>query len=54
MSCCTLYRDGGAGTATERMCAVAGYYDISSKADRGDIFIVHDQKSAYRTPLELG
>ncbi|XP_058654683.1 uncharacterized protein ccdc142 isoform X4 [Onychostoma macrolepis] len=33
------------------MCAVARYYDISSKADRGDIFIVHDQKSSYRTPL---
>ncbi len=26
-------------------------YAISSKADRGDIFIVHDQKSSYRTPL---
>ncbi len=26
------------------------YYDISSKVDRGDIFIVHDQKSSYRTP----
>ncbi len=33
------------------MCAVARYYDISSKANRGDIFIVHDQKSSYRTPL---
>ncbi len=33
------------------MCAVARYYDISSKADRGEIFIVHDQKSSYRTPL---
>ncbi len=33
------------------MCAVARYYDISSKADRGDIFIIHDQKSSYRTPL---
>ncbi len=32
------------------MCAVAQYYDISPKADRGDIFIVHDQKSSYRTP----
>ncbi len=26
-------------------------HDISSKADRGDIFIIHDQKSSYRTPL---
>ncbi len=41
----------GTRTATERMCAVALYYTISSKADRGDIFIVHDQKSLYRTPL---
>ncbi len=32
------------------MCAVERY-DISSKADRGDIFIVQDQKSSYRTPL---
>ncbi len=40
MSCCTLYRDGGARTVTERMCAVGRYYDISSKADLGDIFIV--------------
>ncbi len=23
----------------------------TAKADRGDIFIVHDQKSSYRTPL---
>ncbi len=51
MSCCTLYRDRGARTAADRMWAVARYYDISSKADRGDIFIVHDQKSSYRTPL---
>ncbi len=35
---CTLYRDWGARTATERLCAVARYYDISSKADSGDIF----------------
>ncbi len=34
------------------MCAVAQYNDISSKADRGDIFIIHDQKSSYRTPLD--
>ncbi len=54
MSCFTLYRDGDARTATERMCAVARYYDISSKADRGDIFIIHDQKSSYRTPLHGG
>ncbi len=53
MLCCTLYRDGGARTVPDRMCAVARYYDISSKADRGDIFIVHDQKSSYRTPLSL-
>ncbi len=51
MSCCTLYRDGDAITVTDRMCAVERYYDISSKADRGVIFIVHDQKSSYRTPL---
>ncbi len=38
-------------TAAESMCAVAQYYNISPKADRGDIFIVHDQKSSYRTPL---
>ncbi len=30
---------GGARTAPERMCAVARYYDISSKADRGDILL---------------
>ncbi len=33
------------------MCAVAWYYDISPKADRGDIFIIHGQKFEYRTPL---
>ncbi len=27
------------------MWTLARYYDISSKADRGDIFIVRDQKS---------
>ncbi len=43
---------GGARTAADRMCAVA-WYDISSKADRGDIFIVHDQTSSYRTSLAL-
>ncbi len=52
MSRCTVY-DGGASTVTDRMCAVARYYDISSKADRGDIFIIHDQKSSYRTPLHV-
>ncbi len=36
-------------TVTDTMCAVARYYHISSKADRGDIFI--DQISSYRTPL---
>ncbi len=51
MSCCTLYREGGARTVPDRMWAVARYYDISSKPDRGDIFIVHDQKSSYRKPL---
>ncbi len=45
---------GTARTVTDRMCAVAQYYDISSKADRGDIFIVHNQKSSYRTPLMWG
>ncbi len=48
---CTVYWYGGARTVTDRMCAVARYYDISSKADCGDIFIIHDQKSSYRTPL---
>ncbi len=41
----------GARTAADKMCAVAQNYNISSKADRGDIFIIHDQKSSYRTPL---
>ncbi len=31
-------------TAADQMCALARYNDISSKADRGEIFIVHDQK----------
>ncbi len=48
---CTVHTDGGARSATDQMCAVARYYDISSKADRGDIFMIHDQKSSYRTPL---
>ncbi len=39
-----LYIDTEAST-------LARYYDISSKADHGDIFIVHDQKSSYCTPL---
>ncbi len=51
---CTVHKDGGVRTAADKMCAVARYYDISSKADRGDIFIVHDQKSSYSTPLEPG
>ncbi len=38
-------------TAADRMCAVARYYDISSKAICGDILIIHDQKSTYCTPL---
>ncbi len=54
MSCCTLYRDGEARTVTDRMCAVARYYDISSKADCGEIFIVRDQKPSYRTHLGAG
>ncbi len=33
-------------TAADRMCAVAQYYNIYSKADRGDILIIHDQKSS--------
>ncbi len=49
--CSVVHTDGSARTATERMWAVARYYDISSKADRGDIFIIHDQKLSYRTPL---
>ncbi len=36
---CTVYWYGGARPAADRMCAVARYNDISSKADRGDIFI---------------
>ncbi len=34
-----LYWYGTAKTAADRMCAVARYNNISSKADRGDIFI---------------
>ncbi len=30
-------REGDARTATERMWAIARYYNIFSKADRGDI-----------------
>ncbi len=33
------YWYGGARTAADRMCSVARYNDIPSKADRGDIFI---------------
>ncbi len=39
--------------AADRMCAVAWYNDIFSKADRGDICIVHDQTCSYRTLLSL-
>ncbi len=39
MWCCTVYWYGSARTAAERMCDVARYNNISSKADRGDIFI---------------
>ncbi len=42
---------GGARTSADRMCAVVRYNNISSKADPGDIFIVHDEKSSYDTPL---
>ncbi len=41
------YLFGGAQNCSW-MCAVA---DISSKADRGDILIINDQKSSYHTPL---
>ncbi len=34
-----LYSIWRTRTAADRMCAVAWYNDISSKADRGDIFI---------------
>ncbi len=51
MWCYTVHTNGGARTAVDKMRAVARYYDISSKADRGDIFIVHDQKSSYHTHL---
>ncbi len=44
------YTDSGARTAADRMCDVARFYNISPKADHGDIFIVHDQKSSYRNP----
>ncbi len=37
-------------TAADKMCAVVRYYDISSKADRGEILSLW-QKSSYRTPL---
>ncbi len=37
--------------APELQLIECALYAISSKADRGDIFIVHDQKSSYRTPL---
>ncbi len=37
--------------AQELQLIECALYTISSKADRGDIFIVHDQKSSYRTPL---
>ncbi len=40
---CTIY-DGGARTAADRICAVVRYYDIYSKVDRGDIFIVQRSK----------
>ncbi len=51
MSRCKVYWYGGARTVTDRMCAVAWYYNISPKADRGEIFIIHDQKLSYRRPL---
>ncbi len=51
MSRCTVYWYRGTRTVTDRRFAVARYYDISPKADRGDIFIVHNQKSSYHTPL---
>jgi len=35
------------------MCAVARYHDISPKVDCGDIFIIHDQKSLYRTDAKV-
>ncbi len=38
----------GARTAADKMHDVARYL---SKVDRGDIFIVHGQKSSYRTHL---
>ncbi len=38
MWCCSVCRDGRTRTAADRMCVVARYYDISSKADLGDIF----------------
>ncbi len=39
MWCCTVYWYGSARTTADRMCAVAQYNDVSSKADRGDVFI---------------
>lgn len=48
MSHCTVY---WARTATDRICTVARYYDQSSKADGGDIIIVHNLQSRYHTPL---
>ncbi len=37
-------------TAADRMYAVSRYYDISSKADRGDIFIVQSKIIISHTP----
>ncbi len=39
MSHCTVYWYGGAGTAADRMCAVARYYDISSKKQIVETFL---------------
>ncbi len=36
---CTVYWYGGARSAADKMCNVALYNNISSKADCGDIFI---------------
>lgn len=49
--CYTQYLDGGARTAFDRLSTVAQYYNFPTKADCGDIWIIHNLKSWYRTLL---
>lgn len=41
-------------TANDRMCTVAHYYNISSKADHGGILIVHDLNCDIAHPYARG